>query len=30
MTDIKDNEFEELPERDPAWLRLDRASMGNV
>jgi hypothetical protein len=26
MTDISDNEFEELPERDPAWLRLDRAT----
>ncbi len=26
MTDINDNEFEELPEREPAWLRLDRAT----
>ena len=26
MTDINDNEFEELPERDPAWLRMDRAT----
>jgi hypothetical protein len=27
MTDINDNEFEELPEREPAWLRLDRATV---
>jgi hypothetical protein len=27
MTDIDDNEFEELPEREPAWLRLDRATV---
>ena len=26
MTDVNDNEFEELPEREPAWLRLDRAT----
>ena len=26
MTDINDNEFEELPDREPAWLRLDRAT----
>jgi hypothetical protein len=26
MTDINDSEFEEPPEREPAWLRLDRAT----
>ena len=26
MTDVNDDEFEELPEREPAWLRLDRAT----
>ena len=27
MADINDNEFEELPEHEPAWLRLDRATV---
>ena len=27
MADVNDNEFEELPEREPAWLRLDRATV---
>ena len=27
MTDINENEFEELPEREPDWLRQDRATV---
>jgi hypothetical protein len=27
MNGINDNEFEELPEREPVWLRLDRATV---
>ena len=26
MADFNDNEFEELPEREPAWLRMERAT----